>query len=239
MGTHRRITVLTALEKSCNYFFYDVGRIMGSSLFSYLTLYGFGQKTGVEIGESSGIQQTPEYMRSICGTWVGGDYLQLAIGQRGSYTPIQLAAYTMMIANGGVRYKTHFIKSIRSYDGTEETVIPSEVAATVEWSDAAMEAVRKGMIAVGKTGTARASFANAPYTLACKTGTAQTGIAGTSDHGTFIAYAPVEDPEVAIAVVVEQGTSSASAAVARKVLDAYFEKKVAGETPTPEGELLP
>ncbi len=239
MGTHRRITVLTALEKSCNYFFYDVGRMMGSSLFSYLTLYGFGQKTGVEIGESSGIQQTPEYMRSIGGTWVGGDYLQLAIGQRGSYTPIQLAAYTMMIANGGVRYKTHFIKSIRSYDGTEETVIPSEVAATVEWSDAAMEAVRKGMIAVGKTGTARASFANAPYTLACKTGTAQTGIAGTSDHGTFIAYAPVEDPEVAIAVVVEQGTSSASAAVARKVLDAYFEKKVAGETPTPEGELLP
>ena len=239
MGTHRRLNVVTALEKSCNYFYYEVGRLMGSNLFSYLTLYGFGQKTGVEIGESSGIQQTPEYMRSIGGTWVGGDYLQLAIGQRGSYTPIQLAAYTMMIANGGVRYKTHFIKSVRSYDSAVDTVIPTEVAATVEWSKEAMDAVRKGMIAAGKTGTARGSFANAPYTVACKTGTAQTGINGTSDHGTFIAYAPADKPEVAIAVVIEQGTSAASTVVARQVLDAYFNSKASGESPTPEGVLLP
>ncbi|MBQ9860134.1 MAG: hypothetical protein IJO76_05605 [Clostridia bacterium] len=239
MGVHGNLNAVTALEKSCNLFFYEVGRLMGSNLFSYLTQYGFGQKTGVEIGESSGIQQTPEYMRSIGGTWVGGDYLQLAIGQRGSYTPIQLAAYTMMIANEGVRYKTHFIKSIRSYDGTEETVIPTEVAATAKWSREAMDTVKQGMIAVGKTGTARGSFANAPYTVACKTGTAQTGINNTSDHGTFIAYAPAENPEVAIAVVVERGTSAASASVARKVLDAYFEGKETGESPTENGVLLP
>lgn len=239
MSRHGHLKVGGAIEKSCNYYFYDVGRRMGSGLFSYLTLYGFGQKTGVEIGESSGIQQTPEYMRSIGGTWVGGDYLQLAIGQRGSYTPIQLAAYAMMIGNGGTRYKTHFIKSVRSYDGKTETVLPAEVAAKVEWSNSAMESVRAGMIAVGKTGTARASFANAPYTVACKTGTAQTGIVGQSDHGTFIAYAPAENPEVAIAVVVENGTSSASAWVARQVLDAYFAEKDAGDAPTPEGVLLP
>ncbi len=239
MSRHGNLDVLHAIEKSCNYYFYDVGRLMGSSLFSYLTLYGFGSKTGVEIGESSGIQQTPEYMRSIGGTWVGGDYLQLAIGQRGSYTPIQLAAYAMMIANNGVRYKTHFIKSVRSYDGSEETVIPTEIAAKVEWNEEAINAVQQGMIAVGKTGTARASFANAPYTVACKTGTAQTGIKDTSDHGTFIAYAPAENPEVALAVVVENGTSAASAAVARKVLDAYFNGKTAGEVPTPEGVLIP
>ena len=118
-------------------------------------------------------------------------------------------------------------------------MIPSEVVAQVEWTDGAMESVQAGMIAVGKTGTARASFANAPYTIACKTGTAQTGIQGQSDHGTFIAYAPADNPEIAISVVVENGTSAASAAVARKVLDAYFDNKNAGEEPTPEGELLP
>lgn len=239
MSRHGHLNVIGSIEKSCNYYYYEVGRRMGSGLLHYLTLYGFGQKTGVEIGESSGIQLTPEYMRANGGTWVGGDYLQLAIGQRGSYTPIQLAAYAMMIGNGGTRYKTHFIKSVRSYDGKQETVLPAEVAAKVEWSQEAMQSVQSGMVAVGKTGTARASFANAPYTVACKTGTAQTGIAGQSDHGTFIAYAPVENPEVAIAVVVENGTSSASAWVARQVLDAYFASKDVGETLTPEGALLP
>jgi len=239
MSRHNRLSVITAIEKSCNYFFYEVGRLMGSSLFNYLSLYGFGQKTGVEIGESSGVQQTPESLRASGGTWVAGDYLQLAIGQRGAYTPIQLAAYTMMIANGGTRYKTHFIHSVRSYDNSTETIIPAEVAAKVVWSEEAMSQVREGMIAVGKTGTAKNAFADAPYTVACKTGTAQTGVAGASDHGTFIAYAPVENPEVAIAVVLENGTSAAAAAVAREVLDAYFEGKSVGEKPTPEGVLIP
>ena len=212
---------------------------MGSSIFDYLKLYGFGQKTGVEIGESSGTQHTPESLRAAGGTWVAGDYLQLAIGQRGAYTPIQLAAYAMMIANNGVRYKTHFIKSIRSYDGANDEVIAAEVLAKAKWSESAMKSVREGMVAVGKTGTARGSVANAPYTIACKTGTAQTGIQGQSDHGTFIAYAPADDPEIAIAVVVENGTSAASASVARTVLDAYFDGKDSGEGITPEGVLIP
>lgn len=239
MSRHNHLSVITAIEKSCNYFFYDLGRLMGSSIFNYLSLYGFGQKTGVEIGESSGIQQTPESLRASGGTWVAGDYLQLAIGQRGTYTPIQLAAYTMMIANGGTRYKTHFIYSVRSYDNATETIIPAEVAAKVTWSDEAMEQVKKGMIAVGKTGTAKKAFADAPYTVACKTGTAQTGVAGASDHGTFIAYAPADNPEVAIAVVLENGTAAAASAIAREVLDAYFEGKSVGEKPTPEGVLIP
>lgn len=239
LGTHRHLTVVGALEKSCNYYFYDVGRLMSSSLFSYLSLYGFGQRTGVEIGESAGVQQTPESLQAVGSTWVPGDYLQLAIGQRGSYTPIQLAAYTMMIANNGVRYKTHFIHSVRSFDSASDTVIQPEVAATVEWSDAAMEYVKKGMIAVGKSGTASRYFAGVDYTLACKTGTAQTGIRNSSDHGTFIAYAPADDPEVAIAVVMERGTSSASASVAREVLDAYFANKETGEAPTDYGVILP
>ena len=239
MSRHNHLSVITAIEKSCNYFFYEVGRLMDSSVFNYLSLYGFGQKTGVEIGESSGIQHTPESLRANGGTWVAGDYLQLAIGQRGAYTPIQLAAYAMMIANNGVRYKTHFIKSVRSYDNATETVIPAEVAAKVTWSKDAIDQVRKGMLAVGKTGTAKAAFADAPYTVACKTGTAQTGVAGASDHGTFIAYAPADKPEVAIAGVLENGNSASASAVAREVLDAYFAGKEAGEKPTPDGVLIP
>lgn len=239
MGYHSRLNVVTALQKSCNYFFYEVGRLMGGNIFSYLSLYGFGQATGVEIGESTGVQQTPEYLQSLGSTWVPGDYLQLSIGQRGSYTPIQLAAYTMMIANNGVRYKTHFIESYRPYDSEADEVVKPQVAAEVEWSQAAMDAVREGMVAVGKSGTASTYFAAVPYTVACKTGTAQTGINNTSDHGTFIAYAPVENPEVAIAVVVERGTSGASTHVARQVLDAYFANKEVGEAPTESNVLLP
>ena len=145
----------------------------------------------------------------------------------------------MMIANNGVRYKTHFIHSVRSFDSASDTVIEPEVAATVDWSDEAMEYVKKGMIAVGKSGTASRYFAAADYTIACKTGTAQTGIANSSDHGTFIAYAPADDPEIALAVVMERGTSSASSLVAKEVLDAYFANKEKGETPTDIGVLLP
>ncbi len=239
LGLHRHLTVIEALEKSCNYYFYDVGRLLGSNLFSYLSLYGFGQRTGVEIGESTGVQQTPESLQAAGGTWVPGDYLQLAIGQRGSYTPIQLAAYTMMIANKGVRYKTHFIHSLRSFDSAADTVIQPEIAATAQWSEDAMEYVKQGMIAVGKSGTASRYFASVDYTLACKTGTAQTGISNSSDHGTFIAYAPADDPEVAIAVVMEHGTSSAAASVAREVLDAYFANKESGDAPTDYGVILP
>ncbi len=239
LGTHRHLTVIGALEKSCNYYFYDVGRLMGNNLFNYLSLYGFGQRTGVEIGESAGVQQTPTSLQAAGGSWVPGDYLQLAIGQRGSYTPIQLAAYTMMIANGGVRYKTHFIHSVRSYDSTNDTVVQPEIAAQVEWSSEAMDYVKRGMVAVAKSGTASKYFANADYTIACKTGTAQTGINDSSDHGTFIAYAPADDPEIALAVVMERGTSSSSASVAREVLDAYFANKEKGETPTDVGVILP
>ncbi len=239
MGLHGALNVVTALQKSCNFFFYDVGRVMGDSIFPYLNKYGFGQKTGVEIGESAGIQHDPEYLQSVGQTWVPGDYLQLAIGQRGAYTPIQLASYVMMIANNGVRYKTHFIQAYREYDSSSDTVVKPEVAATVEWTDSAMKTVKQGMIAVGKSGTARSYFASTPYTVACKTGTAQTGLSTGSDHGTFIAYAPADNPEVAVAVVLERGTSGAASHVARQILDAYFSTKETGEAPTGQNVLLP
>ncbi len=240
LGVHGGIGVVTALARSCNVFFYDVGRQMGADrMLDYCRLYGFGSATGIEIGESKGTLVTPESVAAAGGIWTAGSNLQLAIGQNGLYTPIQLASYAMMIANDGVRYKTHLVHSVRSYDGSSETVTQPEVLATAQWSQPAIDTVRRGMIEVVRSGTAYSSYGTATYSIAAKTGTAQTGITGQSDHGVFIAYAPVEDPEIAIAVVMERGTSSAASQVARRVTDAYFSSKSIGDRPTAEETLLP
>lgn len=181
----------------------------------------------------------PAHRKSIGDVWNPGDTCAAAIGQSDNlFTPIQLATYAMTMANDGVRYKTHLVKSIRSHNG-EESVVEPEVTATVKLSQKAIDTVREGMINAAKPGgTAGSQFAGAKYTVAAKTGTAQT-VNTRSDHGVFIAYAPAEKPEVAIAVVLENGTSHPSTALARKVLDAYFDSKTKGAAPTPQGELLP
>ena len=117
--------------------------------------------------------------------WVEGDTIQVAIGQlTNRFTPIQLAAYAMQLANGGVRYKTHLVHSVRSYDGTVETVVEPEVADRLDIDPAILQTVREGMVAVTKNGgTAVSSFRDASYTVAAKTGTAQNGNGDRSDHG--------------------------------------------------------
>ena len=239
MGIHGRANVIYALQESCNVFFYDVGRMLGiEKMNEYSALYGLGQKTGIEVGEAEGILAGPAYRQTLGLAWNPGDTCSAAIGQSdNAFTPIQLAAYAMTIANNGVRYKTHLVQSVISYDGVETPVEP-EVAATAELSQTAIDTVRQGMRQVMTDGTAMWAFRDASYTAAGKTGTAEAGNGG-SDHGTFIAYAPYDDPEVAIAVVLENGTSRPSTAVAKAMLDAYFESKDAGTAPTPEGELLP
>lgn len=121
----------------------------------------------------------------------------------------------MTLANDGVRYKTHLVHSVRSYDGLTDTVVQPEVVSRADLSKEAIDTVRKGMVEVVKSGTASRFFnkGNLPYTLAAKTGTAQI-VEGKTDNGIFIAYGPVEKPEVAVAVVMEQGTSAASSEVA-------------------------
>jgi penicillin-binding protein 2 len=238
LGYHGNVRVVDALSKSCNVFFYDLGRRLGiDKMNEYSRAYGLGQKTGIEIGESEGILAGRAYRKSIGGIWYPADTCQAAIGQSDNmFTPIQLATYAMTLANNGVRYKTHIVKSIRSYDGAEKAVEP-EVVSRLNLSQEALQVVREGMVQAAKTGTAR-QFASAKYTVAAKTGTAQV-IETRSDHGAFIAYAPVENPEVAIAVVLENGTSRPSTDLAKKILDAYFISKGKGISPTPEGVLLP
>ena len=239
LGRHGSINVVKALQESCNYFFFDVGRLLKiDKLNAYTRLFGLGQKTGIEVGEAQGVMAGPEYSASQGKQWMPGDTLGAAIGQSDNlFTPIQLASYAMALANNGVRYKTHLVQSVRSYDGKETPVKP-EILSTIPLTQEAIDTVREGMRRVITNGTAKRYYAGATYTLAGKTGTAQIS-SSRSDHGTFIGYAPFDEPEIAIAVLIEDGTSGASGRVSRKVLDAYFSSKSEGLTPTPEGELLP
>ncbi len=227
MGTHYTINVVTALAKSCNIFFYETGFQLGiEKMNAYSALYGLGQKTGIEVGEAEGVLAGPAEREAKGLVWNPGDTVSAAIGQSDNlFTPLQLATYCMTIANDGVRYKTHLIDSVRSYDGKTVTTIEPEIVAQADLTQEAIDTVRQGMIQAALSGTAQRSFgSNVPYTVACKTGTAEVSKT-RSDHGVFIAYAPVEDPEIAVAVLLEDGTSAPSTALGRTVMDAYFELK--------------
>lgn len=240
MGRHGSIGTVAALQKSCNVFFYDTGLALGiDTMNRYSSAFGLGEKTGIEIGEASGVLAGPAHSNVVGKTWMPGDTAGAAIGQSDNlFTPIQLASYAMAMANDGVRYKTHLLHGLLGYDGTLKSDYVPTVEAQLSLSDEAIDTVREGMIAVGISGTAASYFRHAPYTVACKTGTAQVG-GNRSDHGVFIAYAPAENPQVAVAVVMENGTSRASSAVARQVLDAYFNAAGDGVADAPFGELLP
>ncbi len=223
MGIHGAISVETALQKSCNVYFMELGRLLGiERLNETATAFGLGQKSGIEVGEAKGVLASPATKN---GAWVAGDTCQCAIGQfEQRFTPIQLAAYTMTLANNGIRYRTHLVNRVLRYDGTLVQEYQPQILSTVTMSDSVIKSVRNGMQQVVKSGgTAYEAFRNVPYTLAAKTGTAQNGSA-RSDHGVFIAYAPAEDPQVALAVVMENGTSKGAYKVARRILDAYFDK---------------
>ncbi len=223
MGRHGRLNVTAALQRSCNVFFYDTAEKVGiDAMNRYAALCGLGEKTGIEVGEASGVLAGPAFREAAGGRWSAADTAGAAIGQSDNlFTPIQLAAYAMTLANDGVRYKTHLFHSRLAYDGREKEVYTPQVAVKATFSPVAVETVREGMVAVATRGTAAGYFRRTPYTVACKTGTAQVS-QGRSDHGVFIAYAPAEEPRVAISVVMENGTSAASLRVARAVLDVYF-----------------
>lgn len=226
MGYHPNANIFTALQKSCNIFFYDVGRRLGiTKLDAYGTLFGLGEKTGLEVSESAGILTTPEnYERRSGQTWTDGMTCNAAIGQQdNSFTPVQLVSYCASIANGGHRMQLHLVDKVTDY--TRETVIEEKGATVlneVGVDDENLEIVRQGMRLVAQAGGTASDFANYGVEIGAKTGTAQTG-KGNSDNVTFIAFAPYDEPEIAIAVVLEHGSSGTySKNIARDMLNAYF-----------------
>ncbi len=230
MGVHGGIPVRTALAKSCNVFFAETGRRLGiESLDLYAKRFGLGILTGVEVYESKGVLAGPEFSKSMGSVWYDGNTSQAAIGQSDNmFTPLQLATYTGIIANGGNRYRTHIIRKITDY--TRKNIIMQndpenpELLEKVGVSEENLDIVREGMRQVVTNGTAT-EFSSYGVAIAAKTGTAETGI-NKSDHTTFICYAPYENPEIAISVVIEHGKQGVwSKNIARDVLDAYFYQK--------------
>jgi len=205
------------LAKSCNYFFFELGRRVGAvTLTDYFKQFGLGIATGVEVGDSAGILNEPKT------NGFGGDTLQIAIGQMNAFTPLQLANYTATLANGGTRYKATLIEKIVSYsmDETYEEKEP-EVVGKVDLTESSLSAVKQGMLSVTLDGTGQAVFGNYAIKVGGKTGTSQ--VQGKADHSVFIAFAPFDNPEIAISVVLEHGDSGrAVGSVVRDMLDAYF-----------------
>ncbi len=244
----RFLNVVNAIDESCNTFFYEVGKLLGiEKMNEYRILFGLGSKTGCELGEATGVLDSPEYRSSINQKWLPGYTVQSAIGQAGNlFSPIQLANYCATIANGGTRYQTHFVKSVKSYDYSK-TVFENEpvVVAETGVSEKTLNIVRQGMLQVGTTGYCASYFAGLPVKVAAKTGTSQEirQIGGHSvkiNNGFLIAFAPYENPEIAVAAVGEGMTSGVFVApVVSAVADYYFGQSDTMESYQPENTLIP
>ena len=221
--------VYGALAHSCNTFFSNVGLDLGiDRLGPYAEYFGLGTTTGVEIGEATGtMSNRQEYRENHGVSWSDGVTAQTAIGQADNlFTPIQLAAMCATIANDGVRLQTHFLDKVTDYTG--EQVV--EEYEPVELYDAGLSGdvlgvVQAGMQMVATEGTGGTVSADYPVSIACKTGTAETSTDkdGTEPNLSFICYAPANDPEIAIAVMMEYGnTGNYAKYVAKDILDQYF-----------------
>ena len=223
MHYHGTMNVISSISKSCNYFFFDCGRRVGiTKLNNYSRIFGFGELTGVETSESAGVLAGPSYSSSIGSIWYDGQTLSAAIGQSdNSFTPLQLSTYTATIANGGTRYKTTLLNKVVSpsskdvvFQNTPTVVAKSDVSANV------IDIVKQGMLSVTSEGTASAYFADYPINIGGKTGTAQTT---GRDNSVLIVFAPYEDPEIAISIVIEHGERSISTGpIVKAILDEYF-----------------
>lgn len=245
LGWHPNYNVVNALRVSCNIFFYDLGRRLGiDTINRYATGFGLGQKTGIEnLYEAVGHLASPEYKKSKNDIWVPGDILQASIGQGdNAFTPLQLATYTATLARGGVRLESHIVKSIKSYN-LDETIFETVpvVVSDLGLSKTTVDTVRDGMVRAsgqnGYSGTSGMYFGNYPISVASKTGTPQTS---GFPNGTYICYAPADNPKIAVAVVIESGFHGYwGAAVARDIFDYYFYGRTNDQTPAQTDTLLP
>ena len=241
---HGTVNVSGALAVSCNYFFYSIGEILGiDTLSDYAKRFGLGVSTGIELPESVGVMSTQEYKVQLTGAnWYIGDTIQASIGQAYNlFTPLQMATYISTVANSGERHTASILKRVTTFDYAE-TVYNREatVLSRVDSPEENYEAVRYGMYLVStqKDGSAVDTFGNYKIPVASKTGTAQIG-EGKTNNGIFVCFAPYDDPEVAVAIMVEHGKSGATIAfMAREALDAYFSIKETSENVESEMTLL-
>ena len=237
--THGRINVSQAIVDSCNYFYYEVGRLTGiKKLDEYATAFGLGQSTGIEIGDVSGVLASPEWAEAHDRGWTDGQTITAAIGQSYNlFTPLQLANYVATLVSGGEHYEAHLLKNVKSYDNSRVIDVYGKGPLNdLNISDSTMAAVTKGMHDLTYD-SLRSAFSRCVVEAGAKTGSAQVGT--DIANGTFVAYAPYDDPEIAIAIVVEKGGSgSLLANAAVDIINAWFTRDGTGATAAGEDTLM-
>ena len=239
---HGVVDMYKSIVESCDTYYYTLARDMGVDLIhDQMKPLGFGQITGIDIqGESRGILPSTEwkqnsYKRPEQKRWYSGETISLGIGQGyNSFTMLQLAQATATLANNGVRNRPHLVREVVDVETKEKQTKGLVVTQALPFKPEDLELIKQAMVGVNLEGTSASSFINAPYTSGGKTGTAQVFTIKQNekydaskiderlrDHALFIAYAPADDPKVALAMVVENAGFGAqiAAPIARRVFD--------------------
>ena len=230
---HGSLNVRGAITNSCNYYFAEMGYRMGmETLRKYYADFGLGSPTGIEIGDAAGLLPSQNEGENLAPWAAFGQANQL-------YTPIQLANYMATLCGGGDRYATHLLKNVReSGTGALEYVYDADPVQTIEMSEENLSAVLAGMHDLATDGAVSSYFKDCIVDAAAKTGTIQTGDT-KNNNGAFVCFAPYDDPQIAVAIVIEKGGSGAAlASTAVQVLNAYFSNTSASSAITGENTLL-
>ena len=232
-GNHGSINVSEAITVSCNYFFAQMGYYLGlDKLNEYATAFGLGEHTGIEIGDAAG---------NLAQNKAGENQAPWAAFGQASYlfTPIQLANYIATLVSGGKHCEAHLLKAVKSYDNTQVLAVGNtDPKNTVDISGEALTAVKKGMHDLTTTGSLAPYFKDCVVDAGAKTGTAQVS-KDTENNGVFVCFAPYDDPEIAVSIVIEQGGSgSALASTAVNILNAYFSADEIGTAILGENQLM-
>ena len=242
-GLHGLENLAEALRDSCNIYFYTIGHRLGiERIDQYAEAFGLGRTTGLELSEEAGRVAGPETSEALGLDWYGGNLLNAAIGQDNTMvTPLQLTNYISTLVNGGNHYATHLLKTVKTSDfsGTVYEYEP-ELLGSLDLDPENVEAVKQGMWLVANDPESSSSvyFRDLPVEVGAKTGSAQVSSEVEAD-ALFVCFAPYDDPQIAISMVVEQGASGSNLAQAvAEIVDYYFSAEDTMESVGTENTLL-
>ena len=242
-GTHGWENMADALRDSCNIYFYTLGHRLGiEKIDEYAAMFGLGQKTGLELSEAEGYVAGPETSQMLGQEWYGGNLLSAAIGQDNTkITMLQLSNYIATLINGGNRYQTHLLKTVKSSDYSETVYeYEAEPVERLDLNPEWVEAVKKGMweVANDPESTVDQYLSDLAVEVGAKTGSAQVS-ADENANAVFVLFAPYDDPEIVISMVVEGGASGANlASAAGEIVNYYFGSEHTMESVGTENTLI-
>ena len=244
IGGHGMVDLHKSIVVSCNTYYYQLANDLGiEGIAGFMAPVGFGERTGIDLpGEATGVLPSQEWKRNRFKKpeqqrWYAGETISVGIGQGyNAYTPLQLANALAALVNDGKLFRPHVVKYVVDSRTGERRAVEPEPLREIPLRDANLKAVLDAMVEVNTSGTGKRAFKGAPYSVGGKTGTAQVYslrgqryIAGRvrerlRDHSWFVAYAPAENPRIALAVLVENGGFGAQSAapIARQVIDYYL-----------------